>query len=86
MHARLDDDLGVRARGLLGQPQTVADIVADPVENLGRHIVVGQDDGVALLLQRVDLADQLRLFRPLQRRHQTLDLLPHGSGLARQFL
>ncbi|MNR00828.1 hypothetical protein D3C85_1166160 [compost metagenome] len=86
VHARLDDHLGLGLRGLLGQTQAVADIVADAVENLGRHVVVGQDDGVALLLQRIDLADQLRLFRPLQRRHQTLDLLPHGSGLARQFL
>ncbi|MNI60722.1 hypothetical protein D3C73_1159540 [compost metagenome] len=86
MNARLNDHLGLGLGGLLGQPQAVADIVAHPVKDLGRHIVVGQDDGVALAFQPVDLADQPGLFGPFQRGDVVLDLLPHRGGLFRQFL
>ena len=86
MHARLDDDLRLRARGLLGQTQAVADIVADPVEDLGRHIVVGQDDGVTLALEPVDLDDQLGLGRPLHRGDEIPDLVPDRRGRARRAL
>ncbi|MNE69429.1 hypothetical protein D3C80_1651510 [compost metagenome] len=47
---------------------------------------MGQDDRVALALQPVDLADQPGLLRPLQRGDEVLDLVPHRSGLFRQFL
>ena len=43
--------------GLAGQGQAVADDVGDAVEDLRRQVVVRQDDGVALALQRQDGVD-----------------------------
>jgi hypothetical protein len=54
-------------------------IVAHAVEDLGRHVVVGQDDGVLLALQPVDLGDQRGLQPPLHRGDVMLDLVPAGA-------
>ena len=78
--AGLDDDRGVGLGRLAGQTKAVADIVADAVEDLRRHIVVRQDDGVLLALQRVDRGDQRRLQPPFQRGDARLDLLPDRAG------
>ena len=80
MHAGLDDDRSFAARGLFGQTQAVTDIVADPVENLGRHVVVRQDDGVLGYLQSVDLSDQRSLELPFHRRNVGFHLVPDGLG------
>ena len=80
VHAGLDDDLGVGLGRFLGQAKAVADIVAHAVEDLGRHVVVGEDDGVFLALQPVDLGDQRSLEAPLHRGDVMLDLFPQGKG------
>ena len=61
VHAGLHDDVGLRARRFLGELQAVAAEIADAVEDLRRHVVVRQDDGVALLLELVDRLDQRRV-------------------------
>ncbi len=89
VHARLHDDLGIGARRFLGELQAVATDVADAVEDLRRHVVVRQDDGVALLLQVVDGLDERRELRPLERRddlrHPGVEGLHLASQLRREF-
>ncbi len=46
--------------------QAVADDVGDAVEDLRRLVVVREDDGVALALQREDGVDILGEGRPIQ--------------------
>ena len=58
----------------------VGDYVGDPVEDLGRHVVVGQDDRVLLALQPVDLGDQRSLQAPFHRRDVGADFFPEGGG------
>ena len=57
MHAALHDDLGIGLRGLTGKLQRVADHVGDAMEDLWRHIVVREHDGVARPLQVIDRLD-----------------------------
>ena len=52
VHAGQHDHLGIDRHGLAGQRQAVADDVGDAVEDLRRLVVVRQDDGVPLALQR----------------------------------
>lgn len=51
----------------------VAAKVRHAMEDFGRHVVVRQDDGVALLLQLVDRLDQRRVVRPFHRRYDVLN-------------
>ena len=60
MDAGQHNHLGVGRGRLAGKRQAVADDVRDRVENLGRLIVVRQDDGVALAFQRQDRLDRRR--------------------------
>jgi len=62
------------------QPQRVTDVVADPVEDLGHHVVVPEDDRVPFLLQPVDLVDQRRVHLPLEAGDGVLDLLVYRLG------
>ena len=55
--------------GLAGELQRVADHVGDAMEDLRRHVVVRQDDGVARALQIVDGLDVRREARPLDGRN-----------------
>ena len=57
MHAAERDHLGVRARGLLREPERVADEVGH-VLDLGQLVVVGEDHGAALGGQRAYLGLQ----------------------------
>ena len=79
--ARLDDHAGLGAGRFLGQAQAVADVVADPVENLRRHVVVGQDHRVLLGLQSIDRRYQRGLGAPFHRRDVAFDLFPDRGGL-----
>ena len=47
------DDLGFRLLGRVGQPEGVAEIIGHPLDGLDL-VIVGQDNGVALLLQGQD--------------------------------
>ena len=60
-----DDDVGIGLDGQLRQRQRVAREVGDAVEDLRRLVVVGQDDGVVLLLQLVDRSDVRGVEVPL---------------------
>ena len=73
MHPGEDDHVGVGARRLAGQRETVADDVADGVEDVGGLVVVRQDDRVLLALQLQDRGDVLGHDRPLEARHMALD-------------
>ncbi len=57
VHAGHDDDVGVGLRGHPGQLERVAPQVGDAVEDVGRHVVVGEHDRVAAPLQLADLRD-----------------------------
>ena len=46
------DHLGIDLHGFAGERQAVADDVGHAVEDLRRLVVVGEDDGVALALER----------------------------------
>ena len=71
-------DLGRLAREL----ERVADEIGDAVVDFRRLVVVRQDDGVALLLERVDRLDVGREERPFDRRDDGLDPLIEMRGLA----
>ncbi len=64
MDATLDDGVGLDPRGLDRQLQAVAHDVGDPVIDLRRLVIVGEDDSVLLAFQLVDLEDQRRIERP----------------------
>ena len=68
MDAGQDDHIGVGARRLARQCQAVADDVGDGVENVGRLVVVREDDGVALPLQPQDRIDVIGHHRPFEGR------------------
>ena len=52
MHAGQHDDVRFGRHRLAGERQAVADDIGDAVEDLRRLIIVRQDDGVSLPLQR----------------------------------
>ena len=83
MHAALDDDVGVGLGRLAGELKRVADHVGDAMEDLRRHVVVRQHDGVARALQLVDGLDVGRKARPLDRRDDARHALVKMRGLAR---
>src|SRR5262249_52796296 len=76
------DDVGLHLGRLAGKLQRVADKVRDAVVDFRRLIVVRQDDGVALVLQRVDGGHIGREERPFDRGHDVLDALVEMRGLA----
>ena len=83
MHAALHDDLGVGLRRLAGELERVADHVGDAMEDLRRHVVMRQHDGVARALQIVDGLDVRGEARPLDRRDDPRHALVKMRGLAR---
>jgi hypothetical protein len=83
--ARLHDHVRVGLGRLSRQPKAVAHVVADAVEDLRRHVVVGQDHRVSLALERVDAVDQGRVEPPLVRGHAGADLLPDRGEVALDF-
>ena len=58
---------GVRLLRHAGEGERVADDVGDAVEDLGRLVIVRQDDGVTLPLQPQDRVDVLGEGRPFHR-------------------
>ncbi len=79
-HAALDDDVGSGLRRLLRQAERIADEVGDAVVDLGRLVVVRQDDRVALALQALDRRDVRRVDRPLDLRHHPAQALAGELG------
>ena len=55
-----DDDVGLGLHRHAGEGERVAAQVRDAVEDVGRHVVVREHDGVALDLERLDFRDQRR--------------------------
>ena len=86
MHAALHDDVGVDLAGLARKLQRVADEIGDAIVDFRRLVIVREDDGVALFLQRVDRLHIGRKDRPFDRRHDGLDALVKVRGLARDVL
>ena len=68
VHAGQHDHVGVGLRRLARQRQAVADDVGDAVEDLGRLVVVREDDGVAVALEVEDGVDVAGKARPFDRR------------------
>jgi hypothetical protein len=64
VHAREHDHLGIDLHGLAGERQAVAHDIGHAVEDFRRLVIVGEDDGVPLALQRQDGVDIRREFRP----------------------
>jgi hypothetical protein len=60
------DHIGIGARGFARQRQAVADDIGDSVENVGRLVVVRQNDGVALALELQDRGDVIGQDRPFE--------------------
>jgi hypothetical protein len=58
VHTAEHDDLSVRLGGLAGKAERVADVVRD-VLDFGALVIVREDDGVALLGERLDAALEL---------------------------
>ena len=83
MHAALHDDLGVGLRRLAGELERVADHVGDAMEDLRRHVIVRQHDGVARALEIVDGLDVRGKARPLDRRDDARYALVEMRRLAR---
>ncbi len=75
MHAGEHDDIGVNARCLARQRQAVAYEVGDAVENLGRLVVMGEDNRIARALERKNGVDVAGEERPLDRRNDRLHAL-----------
>ena len=75
MHAALHDHLGVGRRRELGELQAVAHIVGDAMVDLGRLIIMREDDGAALFLELVDRLHVRRVERPFDGRHDPGDAL-----------
>ena len=74
VHAGQHDDVGLDVDGLTGQGEGVADDVGDAVEDLRGHVVVGEDHGVALLLQPHDRVHVVGHGGPLDGRHDVRHL------------
>ncbi len=64
MHARLHDDFGVGLGGFASELQRISDEIGDTMENFRRHVVVSEDNGILLALQRVDGLNVRRMNRP----------------------
>ena len=73
VNAALDDHIRVRLPCLLRELQAVAQDVAHTMENLRRHVVMRQDDGIPLALEVADRLDIRRMSGPFQRRDDALD-------------
>ena len=68
-----DDHVRVHRLGFARQRQAVAGDVGDAVEDFRRHIIVRQDDRIALSLQAQDSLDVVLEGRPLQGRDHAAD-------------
>ncbi len=80
--AGLHDDAGLGLGGLARELQRVADEIGDAIINLGRLVIMREDDGVARLLRLVDRLHIGREERPLDRRHHRLHALVERRGFA----
>ena len=81
VHAAEDDRLGVGRGGLLGEPERVPDVVGD-VLDLGKLVVVGEDDGLARARERAHLVLERSGCSPAGagRGRRTEHRQVHGSG------
>lgn len=83
----LDDDVGLALGCHARQGETVPPQVAHAVEDVGRHVVVGENDRVLLFLELVDRMDQGGLGRPFHRRddvlHAVVEMIRGGPDLVR---
>src|SRR6056297_2250469 len=73
MNASLDDNVGVDICGLAGELQTVPAKVADQPENIRRHVIMRENDGVLLSLQIINRCHQWGDGRPLNRCDEIAD-------------
>ncbi len=80
MHAGQHDDIGIGIDGLTRECERVARDVGDAVKDLWRHVVVRQDDGIALFLELIDRGDIGRMNRPFDIRNDGLDVFVKLRG------
>ena len=85
MHAGLDDDRRVRLSRFARELERVTAKVADAVENLGRHVIVREDDRVLGALHLIDGADQRRVGRPLDGGDDVLHALVERGSFGGDF-
>ena len=89
MHAALNDDVGVRFRGELGELQAVADVIGDAMVDLRRHVVMRKDGGVAHIFEIVDRLHIRGVERPFDgrddSRHALVEMSGRGLNLGRPF-
>ena len=79
VHAGEDDDLGVGLRGFLAQAQAVPHVVGD-VLDVALLVVVGQDDGLALVLEPLDLLKEVEVGIDGRVRRVHVDLLQKATA------
>src|SRR5207237_4538161 len=84
--AALDDDVGVDLHRLAGELQAVADEIGDAILDFRSLIIVREDDGVALLLERVHRLHIGRKERPFDGGNDILHAGIERGGLARDLL
>ena len=83
MDARLDDHLRVGFRGLARKLERIAHEVGHAMEDLGRHVIVGEDHRIAAFLQRVDRVHIWLMHSPFHCGDDMRDLpVKAGSGCA----
>ena len=80
MHAGEHDHFGIDVLRLPGQLQTVADDVGHAVEDLGRLVVMRENDGIALALELQDGVDVVSEHRPFHGGDHPLNALIERCG------
>src|SRR5262249_51665072 len=83
VHAPLDDDLGVGLGRLTGELERIADHVGDAMEDLGRHVVMREHDGVARPFKLIDGVNVGSESWPLDRRDDARYALVKMRGVTR---
>ena len=87
MHTRLHDDIGVNFGRLNGEAEGVAFEIADQIEDVRRHIIVGEDDRVFLGFERVDRMHERRVSGPFKFGNklgdQRVEMIRRGFDLIR---
>ena len=78
MHAAQNDDVGIGFGGIERQAERIADDVGNANENFRHLVVVGENYGVALALERIDRGDVWSVDRPFDLRDDGGDAFEQG--------
>ena len=72
VHSGLHDDIGIHIGSFTGQLEAVTTEIADKLEDVRRHVIVRQDDGVLLFLEPIDCRHEGRNGWPFHRSDEIL--------------